>query len=161
VGWIDWNLLLDETGGPNHVGNLCSAPILADRATGALMHQSAHAVLGHFARFIRPGAQRVLCAATRQGLEVTAFANTDGGLATVVLNRQDDPVRFDLRVDGRSWPVDLPAHAITTCLVARRSRRPPGTSTIRESQDGSRRPISAHCESAFTLASRTGHPASA
>ena len=30
VGWIDWNLLLDEHGGPNHVGNHCSAPILAD-----------------------------------------------------------------------------------------------------------------------------------
>ena len=32
VGWIDWNLVLDETGGPNHVGNLCSAPLLIDTA---------------------------------------------------------------------------------------------------------------------------------
>ncbi|HWB59040.1 MAG TPA: hypothetical protein VG733_06100, partial [Chthoniobacteraceae bacterium] len=30
VGWVDWNLILDETGGPNHVGNMCSAPIIAD-----------------------------------------------------------------------------------------------------------------------------------
>ena len=28
VGWLDWNLILDESGGPNHVGNLCSAPII-------------------------------------------------------------------------------------------------------------------------------------
>ena len=33
-GWIDWNLVLDETGGPNHVGNLCVAPVIAD-GTGA------------------------------------------------------------------------------------------------------------------------------
>ena len=26
VGWIDWNLLLDHHGGPNHVANFCSAP---------------------------------------------------------------------------------------------------------------------------------------
>ena len=29
-GWIDWNLVLNMEGGPNHAGNLCSAPILAD-----------------------------------------------------------------------------------------------------------------------------------
>lgn len=117
VGWIDWNLLLDETGGPNHVGNLCSAPILADRASGQLMHQSAYAVLGHFARYIRPGARRVLCAATRQALEVTAFANPDGAVAAVLLNRQDHPVACDLRIDGRHWQLELPAHALATCLT--------------------------------------------
>ena len=36
VGWCDWNLVLDETGGPNHVGNFCSAPILADTQADAL-----------------------------------------------------------------------------------------------------------------------------
>lgn len=29
VGWIDWNMLLDDTGGPNHVGNVCDAPMMA------------------------------------------------------------------------------------------------------------------------------------
>lgn len=28
-GWIEWNLLLDSIGGPNHLGNMCDAPILA------------------------------------------------------------------------------------------------------------------------------------
>ena len=69
VGWIDWNLLLDDTGGPNHVGNLCSAPILADTARGGLLPQSSYYYIGHFARFVRPGAQRLLCAATRELLE--------------------------------------------------------------------------------------------
>jgi glucosylceramidase len=27
VGWTDWNVLLDEQGGPNHVGNFCFAPV--------------------------------------------------------------------------------------------------------------------------------------
>jgi hypothetical protein len=46
VGWIDWNLLLDEQGGPNHVGNFCSAPMLADlvshrrpRPGGTVLHE--------------------------------------------------------------------------------------------------------------------------
>jgi glucosylceramidase len=29
-GWLAWNVLLDEQGGPNHVGNYCMAPIIGD-----------------------------------------------------------------------------------------------------------------------------------
>ena len=42
VGWMDWNVLLDETGGPNHVGNFCFAPIIADTKTGKLIYTNAY-----------------------------------------------------------------------------------------------------------------------
>ena len=84
VGWIDWNLLLDSTGGPNHVGNLCSAPILADTDGDVLHHQSSYWYLGHFSRFVQPGASRVLCASNRQVLECTAFVNPDGSFQIVL-----------------------------------------------------------------------------
>jgi glucosylceramidase len=116
VGWIDWNLLLDASGGPNHVGNLCSAPILADAAGEALVHESSYYYLGHFARFIRPGARRVLCAASRQILEVTAFVNADDSLAVVLLNRSEAEVACELRADGEQYALQMPARAIATCL---------------------------------------------
>ena len=116
VGWIDWNLLLDETGGPNHVGNLCSAPILADRS-GALLHQSSYWYLGHFARFIRPGAQRVLCASARENLEATAFVNLDGSIVAVVMNRTPQDVRFALRMGGAVFAAELPPRSIATYLA--------------------------------------------
>ncbi len=28
-GWVEWNLVLDSIGGPNHLGNLCDSPLLA------------------------------------------------------------------------------------------------------------------------------------
>jgi glucosylceramidase len=117
TGWIDWNLLLDETGGPNHVGNLCSAPILADRTTGTLQHQSSYAYLGHFSRFIQPGAHRVLCAASRQDLESTAFVNPDGSTAVVVMNRAETPIDFTLRVDASHCAVAMPSRAIATFVI--------------------------------------------
>jgi glucosylceramidase len=117
VGWIDWNLLLDETGGPNHVGNLCSAPILADRATGSLQHHSSFFYIGHFARFIRPGAHRVLCAASQQDLETTAFVNPDGSTVIVALNRTEKPIRLGLRVDDALGVAELPARAIATYVL--------------------------------------------
>ena len=116
VGWIDWNLLLDETGGPNHVGNLCSAPVMADRAAGTLMHQSSFWYLGHFARFIRPGARRVLCASTRNALEATAFVHPDGSRAVVAMNRQETALPFALRLDGQAYEATLPPRSIATFI---------------------------------------------
>jgi glucosylceramidase len=113
VGWIDWNLLLDERGGPNHVGNYCSAPVLADTARGALMHQSAYWVLGHFARHIRPGAQRLHLRAA-PGLEATAYRNPDGTTAVVLCHRQDRALQFTLAIDGRAAAFELPPRSIAT-----------------------------------------------
>jgi glucosylceramidase len=127
VGWIDWNLVLDETGGPNHVGNLCSAAILIDRAYDALMHQSSYYYLGHFTRFIKPGAQRVLCSANRQDLETTAFVNPDGSLAVVVMNRTEAAIRFLLRLDGVDMATELPPRSIATYLTDRQTLTQPTT----------------------------------
>jgi glucosylceramidase len=117
VGWIDWNLLLDERGGPNHVGNYCSAPVLADTARGELMHQSAYWVLGHFARFIRPGARRVQV----QGdptLDAIAFRNADGSTALVLSHPHDAPLRFALAIDGDSAAYELPPRSIATFVAS-------------------------------------------
>jgi len=117
VGWIDWNLLLDETGGPNHVGNLCSAPMLAHAADDLVERQSSFWYIGHFARFIQVGARRVLCAASRQDLEAAAFLNPDGSTAIVVMNRTERPIRFALRFEGvAATPFELPARSIATAL---------------------------------------------
>jgi hypothetical protein len=56
VGWTDWNILLDERGGPNHVGNFCFAPVHADVASGQLTFTPSFAYLGQFSKFMRPGA---------------------------------------------------------------------------------------------------------
>lgn len=117
VGWVDWNLVLDVQGGPNHANNFCSAPIIADTQNDKLLFQSSYYYLGHFARFIRPGAQRILCSVSQDGLAATALLNTDGIVAVVVLNRNDQPIKFNLKSLNTTTPVTLPAHSIATCLL--------------------------------------------
>jgi glucosylceramidase len=114
VGWIDWNLLLDERGGPNHVGNFCSAPVMADTAHGRLLHQSSYAYLGHFSRFIKPGAQRVLCASSHPGIEATAFVNPDGACVAVAMNRGEQALPFSLVMSGRVHAAELAPRSIAT-----------------------------------------------
>jgi glucosylceramidase len=119
VGWIDWNLLLNEQGGPNHVGNLCSAPVMVDTtlAQPAVMFQSSYYYLGHFARFVKRGARRVLCAASKQALEVTSFLNLDGSVVAVVMNRTETPIAFDLKLGPQRGTTVLPARSIATYVT--------------------------------------------
>ncbi len=114
VGWIDWNLALDMQGGPNHVGNFCSAPILIDAEADALHHQSSYFHIGHVSRFVHPGSRRVLCAASRQALECTAFVNPDGSTATVVMNATEEPVSFALRIGASRAAAAMPPRSIAT-----------------------------------------------
>jgi glucosylceramidase len=117
VGWIDWNLILDAQGGPNHVGNFCSAPIHTSAASDAFSLQSSYFYIGHFARFARPGAHRVLCAASRQDIEATAFRNVDGQVAVVAMNRTGQLQRFALRIDGTRGIAELPPRSIATYVA--------------------------------------------
>jgi len=83
VGWTDWNILLDETGGPNHVGNFCFAPIHADTKTSQLIYTNSYYYIGHFSKFVKPGAKRIMCSPSRSQLLATAFMNADGKVAVI------------------------------------------------------------------------------
>jgi len=113
-GWIDWNIVLDQTGGPNHVGNFCDAPVIANTETGEVTYQSSYYYIAQFSRFVRPGARRIESHGGPGGLESVAFANPGGGLAVIVLNRSDAAANFALAVGGDTRACAIPAHAIQT-----------------------------------------------
>ena len=115
TGWIDWNLLLDAKGGPNHVGNYCFAPIHASD-DGELIITPTYAYLGHFARYIRPKAVRIGATTSSSTLDTVAFRNADGKLAIVVMNQTDKAQHYSLFIDRQEVGVDIPAHAIQTVI---------------------------------------------
>lgn len=117
VAWTDWNVLLDENGGPNHVGNFCFAPIHADTKTGELTYTNIYYYIGHFSRFIRPGAKRVNSSSNRSALQTTAFVNADGKLAVVVLNTSDKEIPYKLWIKGEAADVNSLPHSIATLIV--------------------------------------------
>lgn len=118
VGWTDWNILLDETGGPNHVQNFCYAPIHGDTRTGELLYMNSYFYIGHFSKFIRPGARRVIASPTTDAIEATAFVNPDGSTAVVVLNTGDTPQDFVLSLgEAGVARAGSPAHSIMTLVV--------------------------------------------
>ena len=118
VGWTDWNMLLDHTGGPNHVGNYCFAPLHADTRTGELIYTPSYYYIGHFSKFIRPGARKIACASMSKDLLSTAFLNEDGSVAVVVMNDSDRTQPFLLWLNGAAASAQSPAHSIQTLVVS-------------------------------------------
>jgi glucosylceramidase len=70
--------------------------------------------IGHFSKFIRPGARRIASSSTLDSLLTTAFVNQDGKIAVVVMNQSEKEEPFFLWVDGKVAKTSSPAHSIMT-----------------------------------------------
>ena len=116
VGWTDWNILLDEQGGPNHVGNFCFAPVHADTRTGELIYTNSYHYIGHFSKFVRPGARKIASSPSRSALLSTAFVNPDGKVAVVVMNPTDEKISYFLWLAGDAAEVTSLPHSIQTLV---------------------------------------------
>ncbi len=116
--WIDWNLVLDETGGPNYVGNYCEAPIHIDTRTDEVSYNWSYYYIGHFSKYIEAGAKRILC---RNDVErrvySAAFKNPNGDIVVVVQNENNRRNRIGICIDGKGFNTELPAHSITTFIL--------------------------------------------
>jgi glucosylceramidase len=116
VAWTDWNILLDETGGPNHVNNLCFAPVHANTQTGELIYTPSYYYIGHFSKFIRPGAKRVSTSCSRTYILATTFLNEDGSMVTVVMNPTDEALEYQLHVGDQAISDRILPHAMQTLV---------------------------------------------
>ncbi len=116
VAWTDWNILLDENGGPNHVGNFCFAPIHGDTKTGELIYTPSYYFIGHFSKFIGKNAKRVSSVSSRSTLITTSFMNQDGKVVTVVMNQSGKKVTYNLCVGTSATEVSILPHAIQTLV---------------------------------------------
>ena len=118
VAWTDWNILLDETGGPNHVGNLCFAPAHGDTKTGELTLTYSYYYIGHFSKYIRPGAKRISSVSSANSLLSTAFVNADGSVVIVAMNQSDTPLEYSITMNSKTAKVEIPGHGIQSIVMS-------------------------------------------
>ena len=154
-GWVDWNMILSNEGGPDHWREeqkvFCrkyaqqingeyklseieetfllpciktgiwtgEAPIVVNHETGKIRFQSTYYYIGHFSRFIRPGAVRIASSVYTDKLETAAFLNPNGQIVAVVLNRQGEEQRMIIRYHDQIAETKIPGHSIVTYLLER------------------------------------------
>lgn len=112
--FIDWNLILDEKGGPNHVGNFCDAPVMCDGTRDTIDVKLSYYYIGHFSRFVKPGAVRVLTSSFHRNIEAVGFLNPDGEKVLVILNPSEQDMEFTVTDKTYSCPLQISSHSIMT-----------------------------------------------
>ena len=121
-GFIDWNIVLDQRGGPNHVGNFCDAPVIVDTNTKEVTYGPSFYYLAHFSKFVQPGARRIHSEGGPPRIQSIAFRNPDGTLAVVVFNPTEQPAEFALGVAGEAnVTCQIPARGIQTYFESTQS----------------------------------------
>lgn len=116
-GFYDWNVVLDEQGGPNHVGNFCDAPFLYDINKRILEKRNTADYLWHFSHFIKPGAVRIGVSGYTDELETTAFLNDDNTIVVVILNRSGHSLPANIRIGDEMAEIEVPAESISTASI--------------------------------------------
>lgn len=121
-GWIDWNIVLDRNGGPNHVGNFCGAPIMIDTETGEVYYTPIYHVLSQFSKTIRPGDKALQVETQLNGLDSDALhassAISKSNLVSIqLLNTTKAPINFSLQIGEQFVEVSMPANSVQTIQV--------------------------------------------
>ncbi|MCA1054369.1 glucosylceramidase [Rossellomorea aquimaris] len=116
--WIDWNIVLNEEGGPNHVGNYCDAPVIVDTVKDEVHYNSSFYYIGHFSKYILPGARRIWSEVSSERVSATAFENRDGRIAVVVMNAGDSAEDVSVGCGDGAASFSLPGHSIVTFLLS-------------------------------------------
>lgn len=122
TAWVDWNMVLDKRGGPNHVDNFCGAPIMIDPETSEIYYTPVYDTLSHFSKYIRPG--DVVCNTILHTPELasgdlysTSVINDQGVITVELLNTTDSEIEYNLLVGDQISTLTIAANAIQTLIL--------------------------------------------
>ena len=122
-GWIYWNMILDQNGGPWLVAvergdpdnNYQHSVVMVNRDTKEVTYTGLYYYLAHFSKFVRPGAYRINTFGGTEKLNFVGFKNPDGGM---ILNIVNNGAAQECRIvwKGKTTTVKFKAHSITTLM---------------------------------------------
>lgn len=122
-GWIDWNLILDESGGPSYINNTVDAAIILNSTThNEFYRQPIFYAIAHFSKFIPPGSVRI--ESTLNGfrcgqIKAIAFLRPDEKVCIVLYNTSDKTKMISFTDDVRgSFELQLKPRSINSFMFA-------------------------------------------
>ena len=118
--YVKWSLALDENLGPNltrNAGlggcNTCTPIVTVNSSTGAVTKDIEFYTLGHYSKYVLPGAVRIYSSNT-PAIASSAFLNPDGSTALIAFNSSNSAQSFQVQWGTESLPYTLPAFGAAT-----------------------------------------------
>ena len=110
-----WNMALDENGGPRNNGcDGCRGVITVNSQSHDVTYTADYYALGHFSKFVRPGALRISSKSSNGGFNQVAFQNKDGRLAVIGHNTSNKTMTVQIGSGDSAMSVSVPANAAVT-----------------------------------------------
>ena len=107
-----WNMALDENAGPQNNGCPdCRGVITVDSQSGNVTYNADYYALGHFSKFVFPGAVRVSSKSANGAFSQVAFKNTNGSLAVIGHNTGGSTLTVQVGSGDSAMSVQVPANA--------------------------------------------------
>jgi O-glycosyl hydrolase len=121
TGWVYWNMILDQTGGPWLISEVHGDPddnrqhpvVIIDRETKKTSYTGLYYYLAHFSKFVKPGAWRVNTSGGSEQLNFAGFQNVDGSVVLNIINNGDE-TDCGISWKNRMAIQKLKKHSITT-----------------------------------------------
>jgi len=114
--FIDWNLLLDHKGGPNHKKNYCNSPIMLNENNDDYHKNLTFYYISHFSKFINKDSLFVESSKYTDKIEVLCAKHNDE-LTVVLLNKTDQNYEYNLCIKDKYLHDNLDSHSIVTFIV--------------------------------------------
>ena len=115
--YLDWNLILDNKGGPNHKNNFCNSPIMLNNNSDDYIKNLTYYYIGHFSKYIKPNSKRIAFSRYSDKIEVTSFKNEDNSVVVILLNRTDQNYEYNICINNMVIHDNLDSHAIVTFVL--------------------------------------------
>lgn len=116
TGYIDWNLFLDTTGGPNHVNNLCSSPVMVDVFPEHVIKNPSYYYIAHFSKFVKHQAKRLETFSNGDVLH-NAFISEDDQFTLVLLNLKPIEVLVTWLYQGKTYETKMSSRSMQTIVI--------------------------------------------
>ena len=112
--FVKWNLAGDQNDGP-HAGGCatCTPLVIVNSSSGAVSYSVDFYTLGHFSKFVLPGAYRIY-SGNGAGIVSAAFLNPDGSKVVVAFNDTGASNAFRVQWGSQSFPYTLPSYSGAT-----------------------------------------------
>ena len=119
--FVKWSLALNENLGPNLTQNVpglggcntCTPIVTVNSTTGAVTKDIEYYTLGHYSKYVLPGAVRIYSSNT-PAIASVAFENPDGSMAVIAYNSTTTSQTFNMQWGTQSFSYTLPATAAAT-----------------------------------------------
>lgn len=117
-GVIVWNLMLDTDLGPNRPGGCqtCYGAVDIDNTKyETIVRNSHYYIIGHMSSVVKPGATRIGTKGyTASGITYSAFENTDGTYAFVLINNTSEAKKITISDGSHHFIYEVPSKAVAS-----------------------------------------------